>query len=54
MSLLRVFSVLIATASSTSLVIVSRGFDSTLMLDQSTEWLWFHACSARAEELKSV
>ena len=36
LSLLRVFSVLIATASSISLVVVSRGFDNTLMLDQST------------------
>ena len=54
MSLLRVFSVLIATASSTSLVVVSREFDSTLMLDQSTGWLWLHACSARTEELKSA
>ena len=54
MSLLRVSSVLIATASFTSLVVVSHGFDSTLMLDQSIGWLWFRACSTRAEELKSA
>ena len=54
MSLLRMFSVLIATASYTSLVIVSHGFDNTLMLDQSTGWLWFHACSVRTEGLKSA
>ncbi len=29
-------------ASSTSLVVVSRGFDITLILDQSTGWRWFH------------
>ena len=42
-SLLMVPSVfLMATAFSTSLVTVSRGFASTLTFAQSTGWLWFH------------
>ena len=53
MSLLRVFSVLIAAASSTSLVVVFRGLDSTLILDQSTEWLC-HAYALQSVDVVSV